>query len=165
MEIRYQCELKDYEEVLAARDGKPLKNRILLALLGLLAIMVLVATLFVLFGISLFPATIFVCVGLPILTALSSAIFRSRKRRGFHRHPNFSRPHVARIDENGLHVESEVYTSDTKWTAYVKYQETQNLFLLYPGARLVQAFPKRAFSDQQADEFRHLAQTKLPMAQ
>jgi len=60
MEIRYQCELKDYEEVLAARDGKPLKNRILLALLGLLAIMVLVATLFVLFGISLFPATIFV---------------------------------------------------------------------------------------------------------
>jgi hypothetical protein len=75
--------------------------------------------------------------------------------RDFRKHPNFQREQILRID-GGLHQASEAGQSDTKWFAYTSFRETQNLFVLYLGARLMYVVPKRALSDVQLQEFRQL---------
>ena len=53
--------------------------------------------------------------------------------RNFRGHPNFSRKLVIQIDSDGLSKRSAVGQSETKWLAYTKFRETQNLFVLYLG--------------------------------
>jgi hypothetical protein len=161
MEIQYQCELRDYEEILAAQRKQSANDKIVRTFIALLVLILAAVSVYVLFGITLAPALLAAWAGLFGLALLVKGIRSFWIKRDFLRHPNFSRPSSARIDENGLHVEAEVSTSDTKWPAYTKYQETQNLFLLYVGARLIQAIPKRALSGEQVDEFRQLVRMKL----
>ena len=83
-------------------------------------------------------------------------------RRDFRRHPNFAVAQVVAITEDGLETNSEIGAGDTKWSAYGKFRETKNLFMLYMAARLFRVVPKRALSAPQVDEFRELLRRKLP---
>jgi hypothetical protein len=67
-----------------------------------------------------------------------------------------------RIDEAGLHADSEISEGTVRWAAYNGFRETQNLFLLDLGPRAFHALPKRAFSGEQMGEFRRLADANLP---
>jgi YcxB-like protein len=82
--------------------------------------------------------------------------------RDFRRHPNFSRQQTLRVDEDGLYKRSEVGQSETKWFAYTRFRETQNLFVLYLGERQAEVVPKRALSNAQLDELRQLLRKKIP---
>ena len=65
------------------------------------------------------------------------------------------------VDAEGLKTEGELERRETRWPAFTKYRETENLFILYEGARLLRVFPKRAFSSQELDEFRALLASKI----
>jgi hypothetical protein len=65
------------------------------------------------------------------------------------------------VDDESLRIEEEFERRETKWPAFTKFQETDNLFMLFEGARNVRMFPKRAFSQQEQDEFRRLLSSKI----
>src|SRR5438105_2574632 len=74
-------------------------------------------------------------------------------KRDFHRHPGFIEETLFLAKEEGLRVEAGTGHGEVNWSAFTKYQETPNLFILYMGARLFRIVPKRAFAPHDVDEF------------
>ena len=64
-------------------------------------------------------------------------------------------------EDNGLITEGRLERRETRWPAFARFQETENLFILYEGARLMRLSPKRAFSGPELDEFRQLLNSKI----
>src|SRR5689334_19326341 len=160
MQIQYQRTLEDYKEVLAAQGVKPLRQKVLRAIAWCL-LNVLGAFVLVSLGLREGRAFAFMLLAWFVVCLVIFTIRPLWIKRDFIGHPNFSRPQTVQVDESGVSFESAIGKSETKWGAYIRSQETQNLFLLYLGARLVEAVPKRAFSTEQLDEFRELTQKKV----
>ncbi len=162
MEVQYACNQADYAEVLSASRPRTLRQKMLGAVISIVLIILSLATLVnlgfrqgiaLVIGVILFPG---------LLLVYKFIVFPLWIRRDFRGHPNFSRTQTLRINEDGLHKESEVGPSETKWLAYTRFRETQNLFVLYLGERSIEAVPKRALSSSQLDELRQLLRKKLP---
>ncbi len=159
--MHFQRTFSDYKETLATQYAKSLRAKVtiavLLCLFYILGVIVLMSL-----GLTQAQGSVGMLVGSLVLgmgLALAHSVWL---KRDFRRHPNFDRPQNLRIDSSGLHSETAAWSGDTKWEAYVKYRETEHLFLLYLGARSVEVIPKRAFSGEQLREFRRLVGTKLP---
>jgi hypothetical protein len=161
MQIEFQCDLRDYENLFAAQQVKRIGRKILIASLGGLLIIALVFTL-VSLGLPEGRSFVFIIVSWFALTFASFVARRIWIRRDFRGHPRFSQKQVVQVDGVGLFVESEVEQSELSWAAFERFQETQTLFLLYLGARSVQVIPKRALSTDQMVELRQLLSSKLP---
>jgi hypothetical protein len=161
MQIEFQYDLKDYEELFAAQQVRPLGRKVLIASLSGFLI---IATVFALVSLGLPEGRAFLLIILCsfALAFTSRLIRRVWIRRDFRGHPHFSQKQVVQVGEAGLCVESGVERSEMKWAAYERRQETQTLFFLYLGARSVQAIPKRALSVEQMVELRQLLNSKLP---
>ncbi len=162
MEVRYSCNRADYAEVLTAAGATTLGRKMFGAVIGIVLIILSLATVVNLglsqriaaaIGIILFPA---------LMLVYKFVVFPWWVRRDFRGHPNFSRDQTVRIDEHGLHKGGEVGQSETKWAAYERFGETQNLFLLYLGERSIEAVPKRSFSNEQLEELRQLLRKEVP---
>ena len=161
MQIEFQCDLKDYEELFAAQQAKPLRRKILFsAVSGLL----IIAAVFALVTLGLQESRAFVFINVCwFALVVTYLVIRSVWiKRDFRGHPHFSQRQVVQVDDTGLRVETGVGKSEMKWGAYERCQETQTLFLLYLGARSVQVIPKRALSSDQMVELRQLLSSKLP---
>ncbi len=162
MNIEFQRTVDDYKEAITAQQKRPLGRKVSFALLWCVIYVVGSAAL-----VSLGVKQALAMMAVAACTLIPSLIFLAIRpywlRRDFLRHPNFARPVQMRIDDGGLHSESEVWSERTKWDAYVKFSETEKLFLLYLGARSVEVIPKRAFSSEQTDEFRRLVRAKFPV--
>ena len=162
MEVQYTCNLADYAEVLQTSGPRTLKQKIFGAAVGIVLITLGVA---VMVGLGFRQGVSFL-----IMVVLLPACWVIRRyvlyplwvRKDFAKHPNFSRGRTLRVDESGLTWSSEVDRSETTWQAFSRFQETENLFVLYLGERLAEAVPKRALAAAQLDEFRHLLLKKLP---
>ncbi len=163
MEVHYQRAFADYEELLATQQARTLGHKIGSTVLWC-GIYIVGSAGLVALGVPQGRAMMAIAAVTVIPLLILAAIRPHRLRRDFLRHPNFARAERAQIDEAGLRVESEVGSSNTNWAAYIQWHETQNLFLLYLGARSVQVIPKRAFSSEQLVEFRRLVREKLPPA-
>jgi YcxB-like protein len=161
MQIEFQCDLRDYEELFSAQRVKPVGRKILIASLSELLIIAVVFTL-VSLGLPEGKSFVFIILCWFALVVTSLVIRRVWIKRDFRGHPNFSQRQVVQADQSGMIVETGVERSEMKWAAYERYQETQTLFLLYLGARSVQAIPKRALSTDQANELRELLRSVLP---
>jgi hypothetical protein len=161
MEIRFQRNFSDYREALAGQRVKSLRLKILVAV-SLCLIYIIGDVVLVSLGLTLGMSTVTVLAGSLILAKGLSFAHSLWLRRDFRRHPNFARPVQMQIDDAGLHSESDVWSGHTKWDTYVKYGETENLFLLYLGARSVEVIPKRAFSGEETEEFRRLVRAAFP---
>jgi hypothetical protein len=152
--------LVDYDEALFAQPKVSSERKILILVIGS------VLSLFVVFlMVTLGFRQGSLQVGVIIFWFASWIVFKLARpvwvNRDFRQHPNFSRKQILRIDEDGLHATSEIGQSERTWRAYTKYRETQNLFVLYLGARLIEVIPKRAFSAPQLEEFRDLLHRNL----
>jgi hypothetical protein len=79
----------------------------------------------------------------------------------FHKHPGFAGAACMLVDAEGLKTEGGLERRETKWPAFTKYRETENLFILYEGPRFLRIFPKRALSTQELDDFRVLLASKI----
>ena len=162
MEVRYVCNLDEYAEVLITQGPRPLRRKLVDAVLSCSLI---VSCVFVMVNVGLRQgvATVLMVILLPAFWIVHRyVLFPLLMRRDFRRHPNFSREQIVRIDEYGLFKKNEIGHSKTNWAAYTRFQETRSLFVLFLGERLVEAVPKRALSRGQLDELRHLLRRRLP---
>jgi len=66
-----------------------------------------------------------------------------------------------RIDETGLHVRSDLGTTDIPWDHLRKWKENKRLILLYPTDATYYLFSRRLFSAEEWEEFRGLAAKHL----
>jgi hypothetical protein len=161
MQLEFQCDLRDYEDLFAAQPAKPIGRKILFSSVSGLLIIVVVFAL-VSLGLPEGRAFVFIILCWLALVLTSLVIRRVWIKRDFRGHPRFSQKQVVRVDEAGLFVKSEVERSEMNWAAFERFQETQTLFLLYLGARSVQVIPKRALSADQMVELRQLLSSRLP---
>jgi hypothetical protein len=156
MEIRYQCDEQDYLE---AQRAHVRKNLYLSMGLGVLCLVLGTVLIFrggsgPVVAISLLLGTWWLLC--PLLR------WPARVRKDFHEHPNLSREYVAQIDSDGIRTRSDIGESQRTWLAYMKYRETDKVFMLYSGARIFEIIPKRAFSTSQLQEATELFRNKLP---
>ena len=158
MEIKYQCSLQDYLEAQYAHCRRsPAYYTILgciFAFVGAVGTYQLVTEGY---PRGLLPFSVI------IFWVLLRFVYRPLWfRRDFRKNPNFTREQTVRIDEDGLSYKNEVAQSEIKWSAFTRFRETANLFMLYSSARLFQVVPKRAFEGTLLEEFRKLLQRKVP---
>jgi len=159
MEVTYQCTFADYKEAMCSQVRMPLASSFL-AFGGIFFLMV---------GISIVIRSGFsTAVALPmfgglflILPLMLRILQRFWVAQDFRKHPHFAGTVHMVADTEGLKTEAELERRETRWRAFTKYCETENLFILYEGARLIRVFPKRVFSNQDLDEFRALLAAKI----
>ena len=162
IEISFQRSFPDYREAFAAQTLRSLRHKI--TFVATAAIMYLIILLaFVSLGMSQPRASVAILVAIAVVAVIFGIVRPYWLVRDFKRHPNFARPVQLQINDAGLHSETEISRGETKWNAYIGYRETENLFLLFLGARLVDVIPKRAFSIEQLGEFRDLVKANLSM--
>ena len=70
-------------------------------------------------------------------------------------------PTEYRIDETGLHVQSDLGTTEIPWDHLRKWKENKRLILLYPTDAAYFLFPRRLFAPAEWEEFRGLAAQHL----
>jgi YcxB-like protein len=69
---------------------------------------------------------------------------------------------TADISEDGIHLESLDFDAKLKWALYLRFLESDRVFLLYQTNRMFNLLPKAAFGPGEIEEFRQLAHRKLP---
>jgi hypothetical protein len=84
-------------------------------------------------------------------------------RRDFRKLPNFSVRQLVKVNDERVYSVSDIAQATAKWTAFTKFHETQNLFMLLMGASRFRLIPKRALSAAQIDELRQLLHHNLPI--
>jgi hypothetical protein len=161
MEIVFERTLTDYREAVALQRVRSLRLKVAVTM-GFLLFCILGTIVLVSLGLTMTQGSMGMLFGSYIVVKGLSFTYSLWLKRDFMRHPNFTRQVRMRIDEAGLKSDSDLWTSDTKWGAYLKHAETKNLFLLYLGVRSVEIIPKRAFSAGQIDEFRRLIHANFP---
>lgn len=66
------------------------------------------------------------------------------------------------FSDEGVRSERLSSTVEAKWSSFLRFQETKNLFLTYQSKDVVGIVPKRAFRDPEAvAQFRNLLTSKL----
>jgi hypothetical protein len=157
VDIQYECTLSDYAEVQKSHFRKSIGYYVV----------VIGGALCLVAGVLLAALTqIYLAVPLLCLSAFwlgfAFLYLPFKVTRDFQKSPNFARKCFLRADDEGLRSESNVSQGQIKWSAFVRYSETPNLFILFLGPRMFQVIPKRAFLPEQSAEFRELLRRKLP---
>jgi len=162
VEINYQCTIDDYKEAMYSHSRGPL-GALFLALGGMffLAIGISAVIRNGFSGNAVLPLLGGLFLILPLLLRIFQKVWIERD---FQKHPNFAGMARMVADAESLKIEGDLEQRETKWAAFTKYRETDNLFVLHAGARLIRVFPKRAFSSLQLSEFRELLASKITFA-
>jgi hypothetical protein len=163
MELEYQCSLDDYKEAMYSQIRRPLGSS--LGVLWGMILLAIVATTVIRSGWS--GLAVFVMlIGFVSLFPFALRVFQKLwVGKDFQKYPGFvGRCHLS-VDTESIRTEGELDRRETRWPAFTKYRETENLFILYEGARLLRVFPKRAFGGQQLEEFRELLAANIPARQ
>jgi hypothetical protein len=66
------------------------------------------------------------------------------------------------ISEEGGHMESPTFDANLKWGLFLRFLESDRVFLLYQTNRMFNLLPKSAFASTDIEEFRQLVRRKLP---
>jgi hypothetical protein len=77
-------------------------------------------------------------------------------RSQFRGSPNARAPMTLEVTDAGLHFRSQHTDSKIAWSAYIQWLEEGAIFALFPNPKLFIVIPKRAFTADQANEFREL---------
>lgn len=103
---------------------------------------------------------------IPIIVAPVFGLFlifgwRLSASRAYKADKRLQREYSATIGESIVEVECETGRTEYRWSSFVRFLETKNLFLLYQAPRVFNLFPKRSFSPGDAEAFRQLAKAKV----
>ena len=156
-EIRFQCTADDYVEAQRAHARRLLKYQLyLFAAISCTSFSAYEVVFSRVDRVVFAPLVAAVCLLMPRLS------FPWRIRQEFRKHPHLGLDAIVVAGEEGLQGRSDIGEGISKWAAFTKFRETQNLFMLYTGPRLFRMIPKRAFSRPQLHEFRELLRSKMP---
>jgi|SRR6185295_8033690 hypothetical protein len=102
---------------------------------------------------------------LPILLGLFFLFgLRLLVRRSFRQDNRLQQPFEAAISQDGIDVSSPTGSSKYAWSAFTRYLESKNLFLVYQAPKVFNVFPKRAFAPGEEESFRNLLSERLGTA-
>jgi hypothetical protein len=97
-----------------------------------------------------------ILVGLFLLFGLRLSI-----RRSFRQNQRLQQEFEAVVSQNGIDISSPTCSSKYAWSAFTRYVESRNLFLVYQAPKVFNVFPKRAFAPGEEDSFRSLLSERL----
>jgi hypothetical protein len=84
-------------------------------------------------------------------------------RRIYHRNPQLFEMRTVTFNDEGVKSEKATGNIEAKWSSFVKFKETKNLFLTYQSKDVIGMVPKRVFSNlDDIGQFRNLLASKLP---
>jgi YcxB-like protein len=160
IEIRYRYQIEDFEELfgeIEKRFPRPGRLRLMFLLLG----SALVLLPFLASGTITHPerdlwwtapiGVWLICSGWPP----SKAKTRKRYARAI-----FDYDYTATVSDSGIVTSSPTVRTELQWAAFSGYYKTENLFaLIYE--RVMYLFPRRAFSEQQWQEFTQTVQRSV----
>ena len=166
MELTYDLTQKDfYDSFMAHRRRSPVLKwsfRLLFALIFLLPAIGVVAlatapqtklaTVIPLFALAAFWAI--VIWGIPWWSARSQ----------FLQQPAAQGSKTMTLDQSGIHWRWKSGQADVEWTNFIRFLESETVFLLYTSPACFNIIPKRAFTPGQTESFRDLLQGKLGVA-
>lgn len=156
MQVRYEITPSDHLEMLKVRFGISAKlTNILLGIFGIcLGI----------FGYYLSGGTwILVIVMFAVFTLVQIFLPYILHHKIYYRNPILFEMRTVTFDDEGVTSEKASGRVEAKWSSFVNFKETTNLFLTYQGKDVVGIVPKRAFPNPETlAQFRNLLASKLP---
>jgi YcxB-like protein len=150
MEVRYQCTLSDYREAQYTHQKRSIVTYLLFA--G--------GIFFLAVGVGVHGAFWELFVGTFLL--LSPILFHLFWLRQVQNSPAFGQAISLRPGTDGLYSTGEMGQGTLKWSAFIRFQETRNQFMLYMSQSAFYVIPKRAFSGPEMEEFRSLLTQYIP---
>jgi hypothetical protein len=106
----------------------------------------------------------FLAIGLAFVFVayMSFVISPMIQRRMFRRNPIFSSERNIEFSEAGLTSDTKFQQVTMKWEGFVRWTETNRLFVMYHSENVGSVAPKRLFSPDQLPAFRELLARKIP---
>lgn len=77
-------------------------------------------------------------------------------RRAYQKDHRFKEDFTAEISDQGIHVVTSFSDAQMKWNSFVRFLESNDIFMVFIAQWNFIVFPKRAFAPGEADEFRAL---------
>ena len=91
------------------------------------------------------------------ITAMTMLRTDKQRKETWEDRAGLNRQKTAEITADGFALKDAVTTAEFRWEAFMDFQETKKLFLLYTSAKTAQYIPKRAFDgDEQLNAMRAL---------
>jgi len=156
MQVRYEITPSDHLEMLKVKVGVSAKlPNVLFEIAGVCS------------GIF---ASYFFGGGWIVVTVLFAALLVTQlflpqivHGRIYHRNPSLFEMRTVTFTDEGYRSERANSTIEGKWSSFVKFKETKNLFLTYQSKDVVGIVPKRAFPSPEAvAQFRNLLASNIP---
>jgi hypothetical protein len=85
-------------------------------------------------------------------------------RRLYREDHRFKYDFTAEISEEGIHVTTPFSDAHLKWVAFVRFLESDDIFMVFVAQWNFIIFPKRAFAPGDAEKFRSAVQTNIATA-
>jgi len=105
--------------------------------------------------------TLCLLIGIYLLYCGHFAI-RRFVRRSYRTNPHYKNDLTADISEGGVHVVTATDDSLSQWGSFVRFLESDRIFVLFYSEFTFIIFPKRAFALGEAEQFRELAKLNIP---
>jgi hypothetical protein len=93
---------------------------------------------------------------------LATNIWKRAARRSFRGRPELAQEFKVDIGDSGIFFEGPISAMRWTWFAFVRFTESNDLFLAYLSPCAFVIFPKRLLDASQTNELRELLRRKLP---
>jgi hypothetical protein len=77
-------------------------------------------------------------------------------RRSYRKDRRFEHDFTADVSDDGIHIVTTTAEAEVKWAGFVRFLESDEIFMLFHAEWIFNIFPKRAFAPGEADRFREL---------
>jgi YcxB-like protein len=82
-------------------------------------------------------------------------------RRSYTKDQRFKHEFTAEISDAGVHIVTSFSESQMKWTSFIRFLESDAIFMVFIAEWNFLIFPKRAFASVEVDEFRSLLESAI----
>ena len=79
----------------------------------------------------------------------------------FEKDRRFQQEITAEISEDGIHFVTPNSDARTNWGLFVRYLESDKIFVLYQSNQIMNLLPKRSFGSGEVEQFHQLLQQKV----
>jgi hypothetical protein len=164
MKIVYRISEQDYMDAcdLFRDNEKPWYRRLSRRLMPWVGAFVLaMLALYVIIVPQRDPGFVFISCVVGFFLLYCGFALRRYFRKAYRKDHRFKNDFSAEVSEQGVHIVTSFSDSQMKWNSFVRFLESETIFMVFIAEWMFRIFPKRSFAPGQADEFRTLLQRHL----
>ena len=164
MQFTYRIAEREVAQYLLQRLMRPFQ-RLRLILIGVaLAVGVLCFALALLLASTAITRAAFWILGLAflIVAAMYGFLFLFGGKRMLRGNPAIYAERTVNFGEDGITTDTEFQHTQTKWTSFVRFEETEFFFVFYQSELQRSIVPRRVFTPDELLAFRKLLARKIP---